>query len=244
MSYTCEVCRTELDTLVELSAHTATHANQARFVCIECHCHFMTQASLDIHCVLHSHKKRYYCTQCYSSFNTRQHLRDHVQTHSVIQPHICSICSWDFAQPGGLKKHMKTHDMSRPYRCDLCQLGFTRELNYTTHMKQKHKSSTHVSVQSQIEPVGIVTTTSLQTVTAGGNSTTVSTIVSSEGSAYLVTSYTNASTTTMVPLPTGGMATATTDKSALLAGRDTDVSNGVTSLWDLPVIDVSEEDFY
>ncbi|UYM13988.1 hypothetical protein [Endozoicomonas euniceicola] len=87
-------------------------------------------------------------------------------------------------------------------------------------------------------------TTSLQTVTAPGNSTTVSTIVSSEGSAYLVTSCTTANTTTMVPLPTGGMATATTDKSAPLAGRDTEVSNEATSLCGLPVIDVSEEDFH
>ncbi|MET4696310.1 C2H2-type zinc finger protein [Endozoicomonas lisbonensis] len=133
--------------------------------------------------------------------------------------------------------------MGRPYQCDLCQLGFTRKADYEGHMKRKHKSPTPVSVQSQVEPVGIVTTTSLQTVAACGNSTTVSTIVSPEGSAYLVTSCTTATTTTMVPLPAEGMATATTNNGTLLAGRDSGVSNEATSGWGLPVLDVSEEDF-
>ena len=140
-------------------------------------------------------------------------VTQHMPTHTGARPYSCPVCGLAFAQSGDLKLHQERfHDENRPFPCPLCSYRFNRESDLSRHRRKAHQSglaTQSVAVHTHTESVGMVTVTT-QTNVSSGNTTTISTVTSPIGSAYVFTTY-NPSATTTTTTQGSGLVTTNTD---------------------------------
>ena len=158
-------------------------------------------------------------------------VTQHMRTHTSARPYSCPVCGLAFAQSGDLKLHQERfHDENSPFPCPLCSYRFNRESDLSRHRRKAHKSGSatqSVAVHTHTESVGMVTVTT-QTNVSSGNTTTISTVTSPIGSAYVVNQYSPSATTTTA-IQASGLVTTNTDPNLPGSGSGSIPENASTA---------------
>ena len=159
--------------------------------------------------------RSYKCAVCGAVLKLVHNYKAHMQLHAADMSYQCEACYLCFSHPNDLARHMRTHTGESPYRFDSrCDLPFARLRNIQWHRFHDKKTPFgFVAVHRQTEPVGMVTVTT-QTRRSSGYTTTISTVTSEIGSAYVVTNH-NRSATTTTAIQGSGLLTTNTDLNFL-----------------------------
>ena len=223
-SYKCAECRAVFKLARSLKAHMRTHAADMPYQCEVCLLCFSHANNLARHMRCHTGESPYKFGRCDLSFAQLRSIQWH-RVHDKKRPFQSAIvhtdeCDIAFTQLISLQRHQKTtHDENRPFPCHLCSCRFNRESDLTRHRRKAHPSeptTQSVAVHTHPEPVGMVTVTT-QTRVSSGNTTTISTVTSPIGSAYVFTTYNPSATTTTV---TQGSGLVTTNTDPNFPGSD------------------------
>ena len=209
--YSCPACGRAFTQLVSLQRHQkTTHDEPKPFQCPLCSCRFIRENDLTMH--------------------RRQAHPSGSATQSATV-HTCPVCGRAFAQSGGLKLHQeRVHDENRPFPCPLCSYRFNRESDFSRHRRQAHTSESatqSVAVRTHTEPVGMVTVT-IQARVSSGYTTTISTVTSPMGSAYVFNRYSSLATITTA-IQASGLVTTNTDPNLPGSGSGSIPENASTA---------------
>ena len=231
--YSCPTCGHAFTQLVSLQRHQKTaHDETKPHQCPLCSCRFIRENDLSRH-----RRQAHPFESATQSVAVHTHpepvgmVTQHMRTHTGARPYSCPVCGLAFAQSGDLKLHQERfHDENSPFPCPLCSYRFNRESDLSRHRRKAHKSGSatqSVAVHTHTESVGMVTVTT-QTNVSSGNTTTISTVTSPIGSAYVFTAYNPSATTTTVT-QASGLVTTNTDPNLPGSGSGSIPENASTA---------------
>ncbi|WP_404831065.1 C2H2-type zinc finger protein [Endozoicomonas euniceicola] len=144
----------------------------------------------------HTGAKPLQCPFCFKAFASERNFIRHKRIHTGEKPYECEICNKRFSDKSNFNRHKQSHTGNKPFRCPNCDKSYTSAINLTAHRKKHHSNqgtSAVTTVHSQVEPTGIVMTTT-QTIASLSSVTAISNIVSSHGTACSVNRYAPAAT--------------------------------------------------
>ena len=210
-SYNCDQCTLTFQTASTLKRHMRVHTRERPFECRICTKRFARSDALVRHMRTHTGEETHRCDVCSKGFNTKGNLTDHKRIHTRERPYPCEACGFAFTQSSNLKKHQKIHETGS-LQCEICGCRFNRKINLSNHKLTKHplaSTTQFVTAHTHLEPVGIVSVTTQTTVSSSGNTTTISTVTSPIGSAYMVTERSSSATITRAIQVSGRVNTDT-----------------------------------
>ena len=234
--YSCPECGMSFTQLASVKKHQKTaHDENNPLKCPQCSCRFRREAHLTRH-----RRQAHPSGSATQSVAVRMHtepvgmVTQHMRTHTGARPYSCPVCGLAFAQSGDLKLHQerahRAHDANNPLQCPLCSCRFTRESDLSRHRRQAHTSESatqSVAVRTHTEPVGMVTVTT-QTRVSSGYTTTISTVTSPMGSAYVFNRYSSLATITTA-IQASGLVTTNTDPNLPGSGSGSILENASTA---------------
>ena len=188
------------------------------YICDKCGQALSSSSALKNHMRIHTGEKPFQCEVCSMCFTHPSNLSRHTRTHTGERPFQCQVCGKRFKSQGNRAQHMRIHTGVRPYVCEKCGCSFNQSAHLKKHKKNgklcwqedpSGSATQSVAVHTHKEPVGMVTVTT-QTRASSGNTTTISTVTSPIGSAYVFTTY-NPSATTTTATQGSGLVTTNTD---------------------------------
>ena len=206
------------------------------FICDECGQALSSASNLKQHRLTHTGEKPYQCEVCNRRFSRAGSLTRHMRTHTGEKPFQCEVCGKGFKSQGNRAQHMRIHTGVRPYMCEKCGRSFNQSAHLKRHKKKgklcwqedpSESATQSVAVHTHTEPVGMVTVTT-QTRVSSGYTTTISTVTSPIGSAYVVTKYSSSATTTTAT-QASGLVTTNTDPNLPGSGSGSIPENASTA---------------
>ena len=214
--FKCDKCEKDYANKGSLGVHKRTHSGERPFQCEVCKKGFFRSDVLTEHIRTHTGDKPFICFLCSQAFKTSGRRTQHMRTHTIEHSHKCLPCGIFFAQSGGLVTHNKNiHSKNGPFLCRICGYRFSQRRYLSRHHCQaahpSESATQSATVHTHTEPEGMVTVTT-QTRVSSGNTTTISTVTSPIGSAYIVTEYTTTTTITTVTQGSG-LVTTNTDQN-------------------------------
>ena len=234
--YLCPVCGMSFTQLANVRKHQKTaHDENKPLQCPQCSCRFNRESDLTRHRrQVHPFESATQSVAVYTHPEPVGMVTQHMRTHTGARPYSCPVCGLAFAQSGDLKLHQerahRAHDANTPLQCPLCSCRFTRESDLSRHRRQAHTSESatqSVAVRTHTEPVGMVTVT-IQARVSSGYTTTISTVTSPMGSAYVVNQYSSLATTTTA-IQASGLVTTNTDPNLPGSGSGSIPENASTA---------------
>ena len=234
--YSCTECGMTFIQLAHVRKHQKTaHDENRSFLCHICSYRFNRESDLTRH-----RRQAHTSESATQSVAVDTHpesvgmVTQHMPTHTGARPYSCPVCGLAFAQSGDLKLHQervhRAYDENSPFQCSLCSCRFTREFDLSRHRRQAHKSESatqSVAVRTHTEPVGMVTVT-IQARVSSGHTTTISTITSPMGSAYVFTAYSHSATITTA-IQASGLVTTNNDPNLSGSGSGSILPNASTA---------------
>ena len=213
--FICDECGRVLANAKSLKAHKQTHIGGKPFQCEVCDKVFSRSGQLTEHMRIHTGEEPYLCQECSKVFRTQGTLSRHMRVHSGARPYECLPCGVSFALSRNLTRHnQRVHNENGDFLCQICRCRFSQQYYFSRHYEAKHPSESttqSVTAHTHMEPEGMVTVTT-QTSISSNNTTTISTVRSPIGSAYVVTEY-SSSATTRTAIQGSGLVTTNTDQN-------------------------------
>ena len=234
--YSCQLCGLAFAQSGGLKMHLErAHDENNRFQCSQCSCRFTRQLDLTRHRrQVHSSGSATQSVAVHTHPESVGMVTQHMPTYTGARSYSCPVCGLAFAQSGDLKLHQervhRAHDENSPFQCPLCSCRFTREFDLSRHRRQVHTSESatqSVAVRTHTEPVGMVTVT-IQARVSSGHTTTISTITSPMGSAYVFTAYSHSATITTA-IQASGLVTTNNDPNLSGSGSGSILPNASTA---------------
>ena len=225
--FICDLCGKALASADSLKNHKQIHIADQPFQCEVCNRIFSRSGHLTRHMRIHTGEKPFQCQECSEAFRTKGVLTRHMRVHTVGRPQVsfderrvnfdkgaykCLPCDLAFSLLSALDSHNQcVHNRNELFLCKICGCRFSQQFYLSMHCQTKHPSGSttqSATVQTHMEPEGMVTVTT-QTRVSSNYTTTISTVTSPVGSAYVVTKCSSTATTTTVTQGSGRVTTNT-----------------------------------